>query len=281
MLESKLKEIAKTLGKLDENGVVAEDLRSQILGQLSEGLKYQQLYAEALADPELQRTKQELDVAMENAAVAREAVFELFQDLDGFSLEDYQPLAERDEDRRDILGFMAQAVGASGGEWVSNAPDRFHCALPGQPEMLFTTEREQANATESLELLGLDHPIVAEQLRQWQSLPAEELGLCVQSPDGRQGVVSVWRIESRDAKGRTQARIVSIACGIDGVRIPTWEKRPEDLYSASATTGSFRHDTGRMIELTKGALLRELEQRGLAGSGRSYGADLVGWVECY
>ena len=281
MLEDKLKEIAKTLGKLDENGVVAEDLRSQILGQLSEGLKYQQLYAEALADPELQRTKQELEVAMENATVAREAVFELFQDLDGFSLEDYQPLAEREEDRRDILGFTAQAVCASGGEWTSDAPDRFRCNVPGETEIIFTPNREQANATESLELLGLDHPFVAAQLHRWQTLPAEDLGLCVQSPDGRQGVISVWRIESRDSKGRTQARIVSIACGTDGVRIPNWEKKPEDLYSAPPASGSFRHDTTRMAAITKAALQRELEQRGLAGPGKSYSADIVGWIECY
>jgi hypothetical protein len=78
-------------------------------------------------------------------------------------------------------------------------------------------DREQTNASVSLKLLGLDHPFVAKQLQKWQSLPPEELGLCVQSPDGRQGVLSVWRIESRDGKGRTQARIVSIACGTDNV----------------------------------------------------------------
>ena len=38
LLDDKLKEIAKTVGKLDERGEVAEDLRSQILGQLKERL---------------------------------------------------------------------------------------------------------------------------------------------------------------------------------------------------------------------------------------------------
>ncbi|MCX6876429.1 MAG: SNF2-related protein [Verrucomicrobia bacterium] len=281
LLEDKLVQIAKTLGKLDEHGNVAEDLRSQILGQLSEGLKYQQLYAEALADPELHRTRQELEVAMENATVAREAVFELFQDLDGFSLEDYQPLAEREEDRKDIIGFAAQATTASGGNWSTISPDRFSCAVPGETELVFTTDREQANASVSLELLGLDHPFVANQLRKWQSLPPEELGLCVQSPDGRQGVLSVWRIESRDGKGRTQARLVSIACGADNARIPTWEKKPADLFCAPPVSGTLRHDISRMTATTKAALLRELEQRGLAGPNRSYSADVVGWIECY
>jgi len=281
LLEDKLVEIAKTLGKLDEHGNVAEDLRSQILGQLSEGLKYQQLYAEALADPELHRTRQELAVAMENATEAREAVFELFQDLDGFSLEDYNPLAEREEDRRDIVGFIAKATVASGGEWETVSADRFTCNIPGEPAMEFSSNREQANSSVSLELLGLDHPFVANQLRRWQSLPPEDLGICVQSPDGRQGVLSVWRIESRDGKGRTQTRIVSLACGTDSARIPTWEKKPEDLFSALPASSTFRHDSARMMTTTKAALLRELELRGLAGPSKSYSADVVGWIECY
>ena len=70
------------------------DLRTQILGQLAERLTYDTLYREALSDPELRRTTQELDAAMANATEARKVVFELFQDLDGFSLEEYRPFAD-------------------------------------------------------------------------------------------------------------------------------------------------------------------------------------------
>ena len=48
LLDDKLTEIARTLGKVDDQGNVAEDLRSQILGQLSERLNYDRLYQEAL-----------------------------------------------------------------------------------------------------------------------------------------------------------------------------------------------------------------------------------------
>ena len=47
LLDDKLKEIAKALGKVDEHGEVAEDLRTQILGQLSERLNYESLYSQA------------------------------------------------------------------------------------------------------------------------------------------------------------------------------------------------------------------------------------------
>ncbi len=53
LLDDKLKYIALALGKVDEQGNVAEDLRSQILGQLQETINYQNLYAEALSDPSL------------------------------------------------------------------------------------------------------------------------------------------------------------------------------------------------------------------------------------
>lgn len=90
LLEEKLGDIAEALGKVDDQGQIAEDLRGQVLGQLSSCLKYDSLYKEALGDPSLKRTRQELEVAMSNANHAREVVFELFQDLDKFNLGDYQ-----------------------------------------------------------------------------------------------------------------------------------------------------------------------------------------------
>ena len=82
LLEQKLLEIAQTLGKVDEYGQVTEDLRGQVLGQLAERISYDQLYQDAVRDPTLKRTRQELEVAVENANLARNVVFELFQDLD-------------------------------------------------------------------------------------------------------------------------------------------------------------------------------------------------------
>jgi len=90
MLEDKLLEIGKALGKVDELGQVAEDLRGQILGQLSERLSYTKLYQDAVRDPTLKRTRQEMEVALDNARTARQVVFELFQDLEGFRLDDYR-----------------------------------------------------------------------------------------------------------------------------------------------------------------------------------------------
>ena len=72
-------EIAKTLGKVDEFGQVAEDLRGQILGQLSERLSYDRLYQDAVRDPRLVRTRQELEVAIDNARAARRSCGSFFR----------------------------------------------------------------------------------------------------------------------------------------------------------------------------------------------------------
>jgi hypothetical protein len=94
LLDEKLSEIARTLGKVDGQGKIAEDLRAQVLGQLSERLNYDRLYQEAFSDPELKRTRMELETALANAREARAVVFDLFQDLEGFSLDDYRPFSD-------------------------------------------------------------------------------------------------------------------------------------------------------------------------------------------
>jgi len=108
-LEEKIRDIAATLGKVDENGEVAEDLRSQILGQLSTHVSYDQLYRNALSDPKLERTQIELKIALDNAKTARAVIFELFQDLDGFDLSEYKNISNASVDlpKRLFSAFQA------------------------------------------------------------------------------------------------------------------------------------------------------------------------------
>jgi len=110
LLDEKLTEIARTLGKVDDKGNIAEDLRAQILGQLSERLNYDRLYQEALSDPELKRTQVELEAALSNSREARQVVFDLFQDLEGFSLDDYKPFSDVSSSLDRLVRFVSAAV---------------------------------------------------------------------------------------------------------------------------------------------------------------------------
>ena len=161
LLHDKLMEIAKALGKVDENGNVAEDLHSQVLGQLSERLTYDRLYREALSDPELRRTKEELEAALSNASEARKVVFELFQDLDRFSLDDYKPFADIRPSLHRVLEFLRVALEAEG-KHIDAREDGSYVVQneSGASELRLTLNRDAAQEQPDLELLGLDHPAV-------------------------------------------------------------------------------------------------------------------------
>ena len=279
MLEDKLLAIAQTLGKLDEQGQVAEDLRSQILGQLSESLKYQQLYAAALADPELKRTRQELEVAIENADVARKAVFELFQDLDGFSLDEYAPLNSAREGMPELLEFVKTAAIEFGGTFEEISPTEYRVGAPGfRDSLLFVTDREEASNRDDTQLLGLDHPMVVRLLELSANLEPEKLGISVMRNSHEPGVVTCWKVTATDEKGRRTVRILTLALDQRGNRVPTLEKSIATLYRLKPSSLPASLDANRWEQLLNEALRREIEIKNAMNSQASWSEDLVSTI---
>jgi superfamily II DNA or RNA helicase len=280
MLEDKLKAIAQTLGKVDEHGNVAEDLRAQILGQLSEGVNYRNLYAEALRDPSLKRTEVELQAAMLNASEAREAVFELFQDLDGFSLNDYEPLSHTSKDVLVLTEFMKGAAEAQGVKFVPLGPGDFRLeTADGRIDAIFTPDRERSQTQPTMQLLGLDHPMVVQHQRTFANLGAGEIGIRVRSPDGRKGCLCVWRVETEGERRQRKTRLVTIAVAANGERIPAWERKPEELFHAEPRVAPSANGTDFFCATVEPIFQRELHQRGIVSKGSSYQAELISWVE--
>jgi len=282
LLDEKLLEIAKTLGKVDEHGNVAEDLRSQILGQLSERLSYDRLYQEALGDHELRRTKQELEAALSNAAEARKVVFQLFQDLDGFSLDDYRPFADVSAGLDRLARFLGRAAAEQGQSLVrlNDGTLELRGDAATRPT-LFTTERDLTKRRTDLELLGLDHPLVQAALRRWQSLPPE-LSATAVAADGRvPGVLTFWRVDVRGSKGDPRTHFQPLAVTTEGTRTPALERMASEILAGPPAVPRLTLEERR--HLLTGALepmlLRELEHRGIVQPGDSYSSRLVGWVE--
>ena len=176
LLEEKLLEIAKTLGKVDEFGQVAEDLRGQILGQLSERFSYDKLYQDAVRDPRLVRTRQELEVAIDNARAARQIVWELFQDLEGFRLDDYRVMDDAGAGMTRLIRYVEESVSQHGGSWRPLSEDTFEVAGIMDTTRL-TQIRETAQADDQLSLLGLEHPIVKRLFETDTMLPANRRGV--------------------------------------------------------------------------------------------------------
>jgi superfamily II DNA or RNA helicase len=221
LLEEKLDEIAKTLGKIDEHGQIAEDLRIQVLGQLGSTLSYDRLYQEAISDPALKRTRQELEVAMDNANKARLYVFELFQDLDRFNLGDYQKFDDQGRGMKRLVDFVARA--ASGLDWKFTLKNDATWELVRKDEssILFTTERDLALQDDKLQLIGLEHPVISKMLNQYTELePGFRAIAGKMNGITGSGLLTIWKVTVQGKDGQTNLKIVTIGLSKDGSRAP-------------------------------------------------------------
>ncbi len=278
LLDEKLADIAKTLGKVDEQGNVAEDLRSQILGQLSEKINYQTLYSEALQDPELKRTRLELEAAMSNANEARSVVYELFQDLDRFTLSDYVAIGNVEEGMGHIVRFIEKYADLEG--WTIDWPskDVFQIAnAANDRKFTFTTSREKANVTEGLELLGLDHPFIADVLGKCRNLPPEQIGIVAESNGYGCSFVCIWSVEAYTEKGSKRHYVLKIASSADGSRVPALEKRLDEVFDDLVPSNPT--PTNFPVEELSCVLDREIKHRGLVKEGETYSSTLIGWLQ--
>jgi superfamily II DNA or RNA helicase len=282
LLDEKLTEIARTVGKVDDQGNVAEDLRAQILGQLSERLNYDRLYQEALSDPELKRTQVELEAALSNSREARQVVFDLFQDLDGFSLDDYKPFSDVSSSLDRLVRFMSAAVADRQQRLVKVDDETYDLVtVEGACRARFTLNRETATGSDSLELMGLDHPLVQEELGRWRSVALEDVGLAVQADLEEPVLLSIWMVEISGKVGDRRLFVQPIAVKEDGTRAPAIERKCESYLQAPVALPKFSAEQrldlfARAVEPT---LQRELKHKGAAIGDGSYSAELIGYVE--
>ncbi|MCP5086202.1 MAG: DEAD/DEAH box helicase family protein [Rhodobacteraceae bacterium] len=282
LLDEKLTEIALALGKVDEQGTVTEDLRAQILGQLSERLSYDQLYRDALSDPELKRTQEELEAAMANASEARKVVFELFQDLDRFSLDDYQPFANIEKGQARIFAFLKTALEQQGGSIRAIDDERFAIHTgDGAPVMVGTLNRDIARADDTLELIGIDHPLLSRLLENFRNLPPEQIGAAVSDAAVKPCALSLWLVRAHTKEAESVTHVIPLAVDRDGQRIPSLEKRRAELLHRPAGKPVFSvEERGHILsDVLESMLQRELQHRGIVSQTGGYSADLIGWVE--
>ncbi len=281
LLEEKLHEIAQALGKVDEKGQIAEDLRGQVLGQLGSQLSYDRLYQDALADPTLKRTRQELEVALSNADTARQVVFELFQDIDRFNIGDYKKHDDQGRGMQRLISFMTRAEKLANHEFRKKDDTLWEIGSDSQPATLFTSDRDRALQDEKLELLGLEHPIVRDRLRAFLGLndvSRSLIGKMDNIPGG--GLLTVWKIVTNSAGGKTSQHIVRIAITSSGERAPWLERlgdrlmamTPTAIENISTLNTSLLQSKDKIQEL----LHRELVYSGIIAEGTDYSATVLG-----
>lgn len=282
LLDEKLTEIARTVGKVDDQGNVAEDLRAQILGQLSERLNYDRLYEEALSDPELKRTQVELEAALSNSREARQVVFDLFQDLDGFSLDDYQPFSDVSSSLNRLVRFLSAAVADRQQKLLKMDEETYDLVtIEGAHRARFTLNRDTATSGDDLELMGLDHPLIQEELGRWRSVMPEDIGIAVAGDIGEPVLLSLWMVEASAGNGERRVVVQPIAVKLDGTRVPNIERQCERYLQAPANSPIFTPEQRLALfaHTVEPTLQRELKHKGAAVGGGSYSAELIGYVE--
>lgn len=284
LLDDKLKEIARTVGKVDDQGNVAEDLRAQILGQLSERLNYDRLYQEALSDPELKRTQVELEAALSNSREARQVVFDLFQDLEGFSLNDYKPFSDVSSSLDRLVRFISAAVTDIQQRMIKVDDETYDLiTVDGARRARFTLNRDIATSRDDLELIGLDHPLVQEQLARWRNVPPEEVGIAVEGDIEAPVLLSLWLIETSARNGERRVIVQPIAVKQDGTRVPSVERQCERYLQSPTTISKFSLEQRLELfsQIVEPTLQRELKHKGAANGDGSYSAELIGYVEIW
>lgn len=282
LLDEKLQEIARALGKVDERGNITEDLRTQILGQLSERLRYDQLYQEAISDPELRRTEQEIKDALQSAREARQVVFSLFQDLEGFNLDDYKPLADTAGSVERMLRYFGAATADTGKTLATTGPGRFEVRDGSGAALLrFTTDRDLAREDDALDLFGLDHPLMQEALRRWREAAPEGLGLAVRAGDDPAGVLTAWLVETHGPRGERRAAVQFLAADGAGHRLPALERRAREVFERAPVASPWDLDERKRIlhGTIEPMLQREVQRRRLSPEKGGFSSQLLGWVE--
>jgi SNF2 family DNA or RNA helicase len=287
LLEDKLKGIAEALGKIDEHGNITEDLRSQILGQLSSRLSYEQLYKDAIQDPTLIRTRQELEVAMANATLAREVVFELFQDLDKFNIGDYKKFDDDGRAMSRLIRFIQHAFALAGISFRQIGDEEYEYSYPPTRETLrFTSNRDKALGDEKLDLLGLEHPLIKKVIASYAGSAPEDRAIVVSFPDNDdqlEGLLTLWQVTIHGSGGQIQNNIIRIGVNRAGQRLPKLERFGGNLLSAMCPNGTTKFTQEALktiVEKNVAEILhREMSFRGLLQEGDSYSTVLLGYVE--
>jgi ERCC4-related helicase len=287
LLEEKLLEIGRALGKVDEFGQVAEDLREQILGQLSEKLSYERLYQEAIQDPTLIRTKEELQVAIDNARTTRTAVFELFQDMDDFRLDDYHKFEDGGAGLNRLVEYVRAGVRHQSGQFETIGTNRIRVSLGDVGHFEMTTDRDEAVRNEELSLLGLEHPIVDHLMRLNRELDPSRRGVTGTLPQGdgevkASGVLTFWHVHIHGPGGQYQQRVVPI--GIDEAHersriIERMAPRLREMQPTQQLLTSDSQPRKAIADRIPEMLQRELSHKGWLPENASFSSKLLAWVE--
>ncbi len=254
LLEEKLLDIARTIGKVDPvSGNVVEDFRSDILGFLGSAPNYQDLYKRAVLDRDYQRTAEELEKMIQTATVASQALQNLSQDLTAFNLEYYRKL-QGELTLQDLRTFAENGILRLGGSFITDGDFvRIETpqALRRYPNVAARYDtacfrRDVAMRRKNADLIGIGHPLVDALIAHFSGAawPGE---VSVMYPEEPTQAVSIrYVLEASMEDGTTRRRYESVLTGTDG----SWRtsNAKQDVAALSEPKASSPRPIGPNVE---------------------------------
>lgn len=250
LLETKLKDIAREIGKLDpQTGEPREDFRSEILGFLGSSPNYLELYKKAILDKDYKRTASEISEAMQKALEASRALNELTMDLHTFNLQEYHNI-EGKFSLDDLQLFVRTAVIRLGGSvlqkgefWSVVTPAALRSTRNVLPKYeLVAFNREAAMRKRKAELFGLGHPFVdalIEHLQQIAVVGDVARFKLTGSEEGPYAVINtLLSVDLEDGTQHKEFKMLRVSRGVDAHVLPDeWLLgRLEQLFGAPENT---------------------------------------------
>ena len=118
------------------------------------------------------------------------------------------------------------------------------------------------------------------ELKRWQDLEPEMLGVAVDGDDGP-AAVSWWLVHSIGENSQQHTFVRPLAVNADGTRVPKLERDGPDLLRRPPNGACFSPERRRELlhDVLEPMLQRELQHRGFVPEGGSFRARLIGWAE--
>ncbi|MCL5421038.1 MAG: DEAD/DEAH box helicase [Nitrospirae bacterium] len=270
LLDHKLQEIAQSIGKVDEQGQIREDFRSDILGLIGSRPDYQELFKLALVERDYSRTEQDLVKMLDEANRAREALSALSQDFTSFNLENYRRIEGRHT--LEELGYWVRnsvlrlggAAMPEGEFWTFHVPEalqrRYHLA-PRYEKVCF--DRALSLRSRGSELGGIGHPFVDALLKE-----VKEPGFTgeVAHLGGDEGTICVrYLVRFDDEHGQSAARVLTLKGTPEGelkvAESIEWTKNGRDIRHNGLHREDIEKLKQRFEEFKKNVILEWIPDR--------------------
>jgi hypothetical protein len=225
----------------------------------------------------MQRTRQELEVAMSNANLARKVVFELFQDLEHFNIGDYKQFDDHGKGMQRLIAFLATSSKILGWNFQQDSDTIFTLERSGEPNITLTSDRDTAVQNEQIQLIGLEHPVVKHIMDSFISgnlVPNKALYGKVGNIAGS-GLLTYWSVNTNSKEGFNSNYILKIGIDTKNSRAAWVESSSESVLAMlppSAPIDTWKNLAKENKSRFQEYLHRELIYRGLVVEGVSYSA---------